>query len=401
MLPTNFKLLVGTAISLCFVLSMLATRTSIWGEYSGAQVWEQNSRLNLTGTPVTTEVMGVEVKLAKEPTSIQEQSKKWLQEPITHTPPPEVEERPNMGTIAINPDGTYDVFQPPAKGSKGFIHGESVLENLRLRLRDAVIEYGNLSSTKVYFDIDTVDTPGFGPFDQKYHLSCKTTREHACCFTGLRLIGIATNPCCQCSAPLPIHGNQIQSSIEKMISHVDPFSYDDKVSRAVWYGLNHGHWEYADVYSREFNLTNPYQRGEHPRKRIVSFQQDRRNKDLLDASFRKKEWNDVLQNKYIVTVSGNSYSGMLKPALLSNSCVLRQDTLAREWYEDKMTPWVHYIPVQYDMSDLFEKISWVKEHDLECRKIARQGRTFALENFAESAVNKYVHSTIGKNRPVE
>ena len=79
------------------------------------------------------------------------------EEPITHTPaPPQLEDRPNMGTIAINPDGTFYVFQHPAKGSKGFIHGDSVLENLRIRLRDAVIEYGNLSSTKVYFDIDSL-----------------------------------------------------------------------------------------------------------------------------------------------------------------------------------------------------------------------------------------------------
>lgn len=269
-----------------------------------------------------------------------------------------------------------------------------------------VLEYGHFNSS-TWFDLDTVDTPGFAPFEsgippfKRNQVTCQVTRKHACCFTGLRLLGVATNPCCQCSAPLPIHNNQRQSEIEKMISHVDPFDYRDKVAQAVWYGSNNGHWEYAAAYSREFNLADPYQHRMHPRKRIISLQHDKRHKGLLDASLDKKSWDDVLRNKYVVTISGNAYAGLLKPALLSNSCVLRQDSMAREWYEDKMTAWVHYVPIKYDLSDLFEKISWAKEHDVECEKIASQGRSFALENFARSAVNMYIHSIIERGGAID
>jgi len=115
---------------------------------------------------------------------------------------------------------------------------------------------------------------------------------------------------------------------------------------------------------------------------------------LLDISFTKTSWDKLLQYKYIVSVSGNSYSGLLKRALISNSCVLRQDSFSRELYEDVMTEWVHYVPVKYDLSDLFEKILWARDHDEECRKIAEEGRKFALAAFRESAVNSYVHSAV-------
>ncbi len=84
---------------------------------------------------------------------------------------------------------------------------------------------------------------------------------------------------------------------------------------------------------------------------------------------------------------------MLKPALLSNSCVLR-DPLAKEWYEDDLLEWFHYVPVAYDLSDLFEKDLLAKDHDEECEKIAKERRKFALYHFSRTAVNRYVHSTI-------
>ena len=68
--------------------------------------------------------------------------------------------------------------------------------------------------------------------------------------------------------------------------------------------------------------------------------------------------------------------------------------MAKEWYEDGLLEWVHYVPVAYDLSDLFEKIRWAKDHDEESEKIAKEGRKFALKHFLRTAVNRYVHSTI-------
>lgn len=173
---------------------------------------------------------------------------------------------------------------------------------------------------------------------------------------------------------------------------MDPYAYSEKINKAVWHGRKTGHWEYADVYSRELGLGSPYVNRSHPRRRIVSLG----HPDLLDSSFEKMPWGEYLRYKYVVTVSGNSYAGLLKPALLSNSCVLRQDPMAGEWYEADLREWVHCVPVSYDLGDLLERIRWAREHDGECERIAGEGRRFALEHFSASAVNLHVHSAVNK-----
>jgi len=51
----------------------------------------------------------------------------------------------------------------------------------------------------------------------------------------------------------------------------------------------------------------------------------------------------------------------------------------RQWYYDDLEPWVHYVPVKGDLSDLRDKIGWSAANGDECEKIAARGRAFALE----------------------
>lgn len=52
------------------------------------------------------------------------------------------------------------------------------------------------------------------------------------------------------------------------------------------------------------------------------------------------------------------------PALLSgDSVVFKQDS---KWYEHfyaELQPWVHYIPVKEDLSDVMEQLHWARNHD--------------------------------------
>lgn len=70
-----------------------------------------------------------------------------------------------MGTIKIDRSGSFNVAKEPTSGTN-FIHGESVMENLKTRLVSAVQEYGELKQEEAaYFDFDSVDTPGFSVFE--------------------------------------------------------------------------------------------------------------------------------------------------------------------------------------------------------------------------------------------
>lgn len=66
--------------------------------------------------------------------------------------------------------------------------------------------------------------------------------------------------------------------------------------------------------------------------------------------------------------------------MLMGCCLLKVagDFGYRQWYYDRLEPWVHYVPVKADLSDLFEKYDWVRSHDAEAREIAAAGQALAL-----------------------
>ena len=65
------------------------------------------------------------------------------------------------------------------------------------------------------------------------------------------------------------------------------------------------------------------------------------------------------------------------------------------WY-DLLQPWIHYIPVESDLSDLVDKIIWAKQNDLECQKIAKNGREFALSHFMPEHIALYCYKVLLK-----
>jgi len=82
----------------------------------------------------------------------------------------------------------------------------------------------------------------------------------------------------------------------------------------------------------------------------------------------------LLQYKALIMLEGNDISSGLKWALYSNSVVLAQVSLYTSWaMEELLEPWVHFVPLADDLSDVHEKMQWVLDHDEEAQKIAHAG----------------------------
>jgi hypothetical protein len=85
--------------------------------------------------------------------------------------------------------------------------------------------------------------------------------------------------------------------------------------------------------------------------------------------------------KFAIDIDGNGNAfANLFTRLLMGCCVLKVASAAgyRQWYYGELTPWVHYVPVAADLSDLCDIIGWCRAHPDECRGIARQGQALAL-----------------------
>lgn len=74
--------------------------------------------------------------------------------------------------------------------------------------------------------------------------------------------------------------------------------------------------------------------------------------------------------KLLYNLDGNSFSGRFYRMLKSNSLLLHQ-ALFQEWHDDRLVPWVHYVPISRDMSELGEVVRWLLE-DEEGKRVAEE-----------------------------
>jgi hypothetical protein len=93
--------------------------------------------------------------------------------------------------------------------------------------------------------------------------------------------------------------------------------------------------------------------------------------------------------RYQIDIDGNSNAwASLFQKLLTGSAVLKvaSELGWRQWYYDRLEPWVNFVPVASDMSDLLEKISWLVAHDQEAAAIGAAGRRLALSMTYEAEI---------------
>lgn len=80
--------------------------------------------------------------------------------------------------------------------------------------------------------------------------------------------------------------------------------------------------------------------------------------------------------KYIINIDGHSSAYRLSLELSTGSVVLKVNSNYTLWYSHLLHPYVHYVPIQSDLSDLYTQIQWCKEHDQECQQIALNAQQF-------------------------
>lgn len=63
---------------------------------------------------------------------------------------------------------------------------------------------------------------------------------------------------------------------------------------------------------------------------------------------------DMAEDRYVMDVDGNAYSARFRAHLHSNQVPLKS-TIYKEWYYDRIQPWVHYVPVRIDYRSVFAR----------------------------------------------
>ncbi len=96
--------------------------------------------------------------------------------------------------------------------------------------------------------------------------------------------------------------------------------------------------------------------------------------------------------RYLMDVDGHSANTpRVALCLYSGSVLFKQTSNNTLWFFTKLKPYVHFIPVAEDLSDIFTQIEWAKNHDEECKKIALNAFQVAEETLRSENVYLYLY----------
>ena len=132
-----------------------------------------------------------------------------------------------------------------------------------------------------------------------------------------------------------------------------------------------------------------------PRKEKNSKYIDIFNNDVLSiptVSYMSIE--DQAKYKYIVYIDGHVSAYRLSLQLSTGSVVLIVQSKYKLWYSHLMVPFMHYIPVNADLSDLYTKIKWCKMNDEKCKSIAQNAKLFYDEYLCKNGILNYLEQLL-------
>jgi len=111
---------------------------------------------------------------------------------------------------------------------------------------------------------------------------------------------------------------------------------------------------------------------------------------------------ETSQYKYQLDIGGGggtTWTGTLRK-LAMPGLLFHHETPTRDFFYDDIRPWVHYVPVRTDLSDLREKYDWAEAHPREAQKIAQAATDYvasmATDEWINRAYQRYFVDDLGR-----
>ena len=103
--------------------------------------------------------------------------------------------------------------------------------------------------------------------------------------------------------------------------------------------------------------------------------------------------NKQLSYKYMINIDGHSATNRFSYLLQSGCLILNVESKYvignQRWYDHLLKPYVHYVPIKYDLSNLEEIILWCRSNDEKCKQIVKNAKDIYDEYFTKDKLMKY------------
>ena len=191
-------------------------------------------------------------------------------------------------------------------------------------------------------------------------------------------------------APQPIvwllnkdrHYNDLEDYHRKIVKQGKEVPWSEKLAKVFWRGSTtynkHTSISRIDHLAQWINYDDNHTDTDIAFSKVVQDGNDFQHEYVKSQYIREKQsLLEMSRYKYLLSVEGNDVATGLKWMLYSNSVVFMSRPTVATWaMEDLLVPFVHYIPLANDYSNLLEMIKWAKEHDEACQEISKRATEF-------------------------
>ena len=169
----------------------------------------------------------------------------------------------------------------------------------------------------------------------------------------------------------------------------DGIDFKRKIAKIVYGGRLHN--------STKYNFLHKHEREKEQSQREY-FYSDAVSKEHVVAEKGKwMESKEMVQYKYILDMDGNACTWDATAwKLNSGSILMKVESAWRQWFYDDYRPWVHYVPIADDFSDLQDKYYWCESHPEECERIISNAKDLFQEVYRFANVVDYTRRALQK-----
>lgn len=108
----------------------------------------------------------------------------------------------------------------------------------------------------------------------------------------------------------------------------------------------------------------------------------------INTSFKNVPTKEQVKYKYIISADGNGASWTRPLAICFSDSLLLYQTEEFQWFQPALQPFVHYLPIKKDLSDLIERIDWARANSDKVKEIIKNQNEVARKCFHPQTIAK-------------
>jgi len=189
---------------------------------------------------------------------------------------------------------------------------------------------------------------------------------------------------------LPLDDAMFEYGISHIFKNVDMISWEKRRPQIFWRG-NLGGYERPSI--RE-NILKKLLDNIHSDVKFAFLYCGGSYVDSIDKKYvveKRSDLQDYVHYKYLLIIDGVNIASNHQWTFGSGSVpVMITHPDNNWWFKQYLKPMVNYVPIQYDLSDLEEKIQWLVDNDEQAHTIAMNAVKLSQEIFTSNFQKEYV-----------